>query len=212
MKSPTLVLSLACALSACQAPQSAQQRQAETLRAMAFSRELLQAPSCAGPARHASAPGGYSKDAAGYRPEVTAVGRSAGPIPQRSGAVLVPYHLAAQPDPQNPRLYHAAHTVWRLEHDAAWQTSGYRELPSAPLERPASTPGNSRPGDGDELNRLKARMAEIENAQRVNAGDVRHNEGALATELQALQVKVQRLEAIQGVPGPSPLEPTPQNQ
>jgi hypothetical protein len=126
--------------------------------------------------------------------------------------VLVPYHLAAQPDPQNPRLYHAAHTVWRLEHDAAWQTPGYRELPSSPLERPASAPGTGRPGGGDELNRLKARMAEIENAQRVNAGTVTHNESALATEMQALKVKVQRLEAIQGVPGPSPLEPTPQNQ
>ena len=207
MKPPTLVLSLACALSACQSPQSAQQRQAETLRAMAYSRELLQAPSCSGHTGAAAAPSGYSQDAAGYRPEVTAAGRVAGPVPQRSGAVLVPYHLAAQPDPQNPRLYHAAHTVWRLEHDAAWQTPGYRELPSAPLEHRATAPASP-----DELNRLKARMAEIENAQRANAGTVSRNEGALATELQALKVKVQRLEAMQGVPGPSPLEPTPQNQ
>jgi hypothetical protein len=203
MKPPTLVLSLACALSACQSPQSAQQRQAETLRAMAYSRELLQAPSCSGHTGAAAAPSGYSKDAAGYRPEVTA----AGPVPQRSGAVLVPYHLAAQPDLQNPRLYHAAHTVWRLEHDAAWQTPGYRELPSAPLEHRATAPASP-----DELNRLKARMAEIENAQRANAGTVTHNEGALATELAAIKARLQRVEAIQGVPGPSPLEPTPQNQ
>lgn len=207
MKPPTLVLCLACALSACQSPPTAQQRQAETLRAMAYSRELLQAPPCSGHAGSAAAPSGYSKDAAGYRPEV--LSRSAaGSVPQRSGAVLVPYHLAAQPDPQNPRLYHAAHTVWRLEHDAAWQTPGYRELPSAPLERRASAPSSP-----DELNRLKARMAEIENAQRANAGTVNRNEGALATELQALKVKVERLEAMQGVPGPSPLDlSVPQNQ
>jgi hypothetical protein len=55
-------------------------------------------------------------------------------------------------------------------------------------------------------------MAQIENAQRVNAGTTTHNEGALAAQLEALKVKIQRLEAIQGVPGPSPLELTPQNQ
>jgi hypothetical protein len=208
---PTLTLPLfagafSLAVSACQSPQSAQQRQAETLRAMAYSRELLQAPSCSGHARVSAPPEGYSKDAAGYRTSALSR-RAAGPAPQRSGAVLVPYHLAAQPDPQNPRLYHAAHTVWRLEHDAAWQTPGYRELPSAPLEHQSTAPASP-----DELNRLKARMAQIENAQRVNAGTTTHNEGALATQLEALKVKIQRLEAIQGVPGPSPLELTPQNQ
>lgn len=196
----------AVALLAGCASQSAYQREHETLVAMRYTGELLPY-SCGYHAEHPMP--GYSKDAAGYRPA---------PVPRRPiteppgytgvtrrGAVVKAYRIGGYVDAGDPRVVHAAHTVYRLEQEAGWRLaakvraadrSDYQAAPPTP-ERPVAPAGTSRPGEtpasspdpqqAEALKALSKRIGDLEQAQRVNAASVNANQRLLVEQINALK-------------------------
>jgi hypothetical protein len=156
---------------------------------------------------HSAPPAGYSKDSAGYRashvphkPITEPPGYSEA---TRLGPVVKAYRIGAYVDPNDRRIVHAGHTVYRVEREAGWRLadkvrpadrSDYQAAPSTP-ERPvppAATPGTSRPGEAPDLQaqQLKAlsqRIGAIEEAQRVNAAAVNANQQLLVDQINALK-------------------------
>jgi hypothetical protein len=178
------------------ASQSAYQREHETLVAMRYTGELL--PYSCGYHSEAHLPPGYSKDSAGYR---------SGHVPQhpstkpqgytgvtRRGAEVKAYRIGGYVDAGDPRVVHAAHTVYRLEQEAGWRLAAKvrpaqaSDYPAEPAPTPAATVApSSDPQQAEAFKALSKRMGDIEQAQRVNAAAVNANQQLLMNEINSLK-------------------------
>jgi hypothetical protein len=186
----------AVALAGCASP-SACNREHETLVAMRYTGELLPY-SCGYPHEARPAPpAGYSKDAGGYREGHA----PAHPITEppgytgvtRRGAVVKAYRMGRYVDPGDPRVVHAAHTVYRVEREAGWRLAGKvrpadrSDYQAAPEPTPAATPAAPDPQQAEALKALSQRLGALEQAQRANAATQNANQQLLVGEINALK-------------------------
>jgi hypothetical protein len=178
---------IALALAGCQSAQVNAERERNTLVTMSYTGALLKY-SCGYRPQACHPDRGYSKDS-GYRVQRSSPRVQARPVSdpqvQRQGGVMEAYRMGPYVDPTDPRVLHGAHTVTRVLREPAWRLREPQVAPPA-LQRPDPEPSKEL----GEVKALKARLAALEEAQKVNAEAQNQNQQVIKQAFKTLQAQL----------------------